>query len=97
MMWLCHDTLAFQDLVRIGSPSRYQGVGEAGGTQVDIQSEEKASSDCTTIQIDPEIAGSRDPLRYMVQSMTDLHDINRHVSCTIHWLCQADIPCSQQS
>ena len=35
--------------VRIGSPSRYQGVGEAGGTQVDIQSEEKASSDCTTI------------------------------------------------
>ena len=36
-------------LVRIGSPSRYQEVGEAGGTQVDIQSEEKASSDCTTI------------------------------------------------
>ena len=35
--------------VRIGSPSRYQGVGKARGTQVDIQSEEKASSDCTTI------------------------------------------------
>ena len=35
--------------VRIGSPSHYQGVDKAGGTQVDIQSEEKASSDCTTI------------------------------------------------
>ena len=33
----------------IGSPSHYQGVGEAGGTQVDIQSEEKASLDCMTI------------------------------------------------
>ena len=43
------DTLRLSDDVRIGSPSRYQGVGEAGGTQVDIQSEEKASSDCTTI------------------------------------------------
>ena len=35
--------------VRISSPSHYQGVGEAGGTQVDIQSEEKSSSDCMTI------------------------------------------------
>ena len=36
-------------IVRISSPSCYQGVGKARGTQVDIQSEEKASSDCTTI------------------------------------------------
>ena len=35
--------------VRISSPSCYQGVDKARGTQVDIQSEEKASSDCTTI------------------------------------------------
>ena len=35
--------------VRIGSPSHYQGVGKVGGTQVDIQSEEKSSSDCMTI------------------------------------------------
>ena len=35
--------------VRISSPSHYQGVDKAGGTQVDIQSEEKASSECTTI------------------------------------------------
>ena len=35
--------------VRISSPSHYQRVDKAEGTQVDIQSEEKASSDCTTI------------------------------------------------
>ena len=35
--------------VRISSPSHYQGVGKARGTQVDIQSEEKSSSDCVTI------------------------------------------------
>ena len=35
--------------VRISSPSHYQGVGKARGTQVDIQSEEKSSSDCMTI------------------------------------------------
>ena len=32
-----------------GSPSCYQGIDKAKGTQVDIQSEGKASSDCTTM------------------------------------------------
>ena len=35
--------------VRISSPSHYQEVDKARGTQVDIQSEEKSSSDCVTI------------------------------------------------
>ena len=49
--WLCtvRDRDVSESGVRIGSPSCYQGVDQARGTQVDIQSEEKASSDCMTI------------------------------------------------
>ena len=45
--FLVHSTMTH--IVRISSPSCYQGVGKAEGTQVDIQSEEKSSSDCVTI------------------------------------------------
>ena len=61
----------YTEPVRIGSPSCYQGVDKAEGTQVDIQSEEKSFLRLYDyIQSSPEIAGSRDPLGYMVQSVT---------------------------